>query len=83
MSNFPTVRAQIARDGDVSMLLTEGAWYYEVVLLTDGLMQIGWADEAFQCDPLSGQGVGDNEHSWAYDGFRSKKWNGALGCELR
>jgi hypothetical protein len=53
-----------------------GAWYYEAVLLTEGLMQIGWADELFASDPANGQGVGDHCHSWAFDGYRRKKWNG-------
>ena len=52
----------------------EGRWYYEAVLLTDGLMQIGWADDRFACDPVRGQGVGDHAHSWAVDGFRQKRW---------
>eukprot|EP01035_Chromulina_nebulosa_P018786 gene18786-24553_t len=54
-------------------------WYYECTLLTDGLIQIGWASSQFRCDPLCGQGVGDNYHSWAFDGLRSKKWN--VSCE--
>lgn len=59
---------------DTSQLIAGGRWYYEVVLLTDGLMQIGWADNRFVCDPVRGQGVGDHSHSWAIDGFRQKIW---------
>ncbi|KAJ1459293.1 concanavalin A-like lectin/glucanase domain-containing protein, partial [Pelagophyceae sp. CCMP2097] len=50
-----------------------GRWYYEVVLLTDGLMQVGWADSDFACEPVRGQGVGDHTSSWAWDGFRMKR----------
>lgn len=59
---------------DTRQLIVGGRWYYEVVLLTDGLMQIGWADTLFVCDPVRGQGVGDHAHSWAMDGFRQKRW---------
>eukprot|EP00940_MAST-03C_sp_MAST-3C-sp2_P000372 g372.t1 len=71
-SNFPSVRLR-----DISLKAGSGAWYYEVVVLSDGLMQIGWCDTYFRGDSLRGHGVGDNRHSWAFDGFRCKKWNGA------
>ena len=29
--------------GLIDMLLCSGVWYYEVTLLTAGVMQIGWA----------------------------------------
>ena len=61
------------------MTAKSGAWFYEVVLLSDGLMQIGWADSSFTSDALQGHGVGDHERSYAYDGFRRKKWNGTSG----
>ena len=48
-----------------------------MTLLTDGLMQIGWADAAYKGDPDRGQGVGDHPHSWALDGYRCKRWNGS------
>jgi hypothetical protein len=56
-----------------------GRWFYEVSLISDGLMQIGWANALFRCDPICGQGVGDHMHSWAFDGLRSKKWN--VSCD--
>ena len=51
-------------------------WMYEAVLLSDGLMQIGWADDLYKGDPSRGQGIGDHQNSWALDGYRRKKWNG-------
>ena len=38
-------------------------------------MQIGWATK--QCLPNTnkGEGIGDDLYSWAYDGFRRKKWH--------
>merc|ERR1712188_52740 len=65
---FPSVAA-------AGTLLTEGKWYYEAMLLTDGLMQIGWCDKKFEGNSNSGEGVGDDEHSIAYDGKRKLKWH--------
>ena len=45
-------------------------------LLTGGVMQVGWADQFFKGDSENGDGVGDDQHSWAYDGCRQQKWNG-------
>lgn len=41
-----------------------GRFFYEVEVLSEGLMQVGFADDSFRCDPSSGQGVGDHLHSW-------------------
>ncbi|KAI8329366.1 hypothetical protein EDC96DRAFT_529431 [Choanephora cucurbitarum] len=49
---------------------------YEIVLESDGLMQVGWATEQFEFDPEGGQGVGDDVYSYGYDGDRAKKWHG-------
>ena len=67
--HFPSVKIL-----DVNLKKMTGRWFYECILLTDGLMQIGWIDKSFRCDPLCGQGVGDHPKSWAFDGFRTKKW---------
>ena len=49
------------------------SFYYEVTLLSDGLMQIGWCSLN---TPFSSQdGVGDSQNSYAYDGYRVEKWN--------
>jgi hypothetical protein len=49
-----------------------GSYYYEVQLLSDGLMQIGWCDAEFTGgSELENLGVGDDEHSWAFDGLRN------------
>ena len=51
---------------------------YEVTLLTEGLMQIGWAQTGFTSNSESGDGVGDDKQSWSYDGFHScvARWEG-------
>jgi hypothetical protein len=74
LSHFPSVRLQHA-----NLVKMSGRWYYECTLLSDGLMQIGWASALFRCDPVCGQGVGDHLYSWAFDGLRMKKWN--VSCE--
>ncbi|GMF18966.1 unnamed protein product [Phytophthora fragariaefolia] len=56
--------------------LKKGKWYYEVRLITAGVVQIGWADSTFEANSETGDGVGDHERSWAYDGARQVKWNG-------
>ena len=65
---FPSVAAK-------NLLLKSGKWYYEAVVLTSGLMQIGWCDALFAGDSNNGEGVGDDVHSYAYDGFRQKTWH--------
>lgn len=41
-------------------------------------MQIGWANDLCQFHPEKGLGVGDDKHSFAFDGGRCKKWNGPV-----
>lgn len=38
-------------------------------------MQVGWADLQFKANLIDGKGVGDDAHSWAYDGYRCLKWH--------
>ena len=73
-SHFPSIRLQ-----DCGLERMTGRWFYECTLLSDGLMQIGWANALFRCDPICGQGVGDHLHSYAFDGLRMKKWN--VSCD--
>ena len=91
VSNFPSVRlgafclfplhnmgnltATNIIDAYPAGAVVGGRWYYETILLSDGLMQIGWADALYKGDAERGQGVGDHPHSWAIDGYRCKKWN--------
>ncbi|KAK3927051.1 E3 ubiquitin-protein ligase RNF123 [Frankliniella fusca] len=51
----------------------KGKWQYEVLLLSTGVMQIGWA--SFNSKFGVGQGVGDTYDSYAFDGCRVRKWN--------
>lgn len=63
---FPSIRANIA--------VTEGRWYYEVELRTDELMQVGWASCHSFYPKVRGFGVGDDEFSWSFDGYRQLRW---------
>lgn len=68
LSNFGTVCG-------VGIALSSGVWFYEVTLVTSGLIQIGWVDGYFQASSDQGEGVGDHSHSWSYDGNRQRRWN--------
>ena len=69
LSGFPTARLNVEIKG--------GKWYYECHLITERCMQFGWAEEGFVPKSSNGLGVGDDIYSWAYDGWRQKKWNGS------
>jgi hypothetical protein len=54
-----------------------GKWYYEVKLQeTAGMAQIGWADDLFEPNCEAGDGVGDDSHSYGYDGSRGLIFHG-------
>lgn len=51
-STFESIRA--------TKNVSQGKWYYEVTLVTAGIMQIGWASVHCQFSPDEGTGVGDD-----------------------
>ncbi|KAI8647609.1 concanavalin A-like lectin/glucanase domain-containing protein [Parasitella parasitica] len=51
-----------------------GKWYYEVHLLTDGIMQIGWATPKCLLSSQEGSGVGDDRNGFAFDTYRCAVW---------
>lgn len=56
------------------VLLTRGKWYYEIKCLEESCApQHGWADLDFIGGSRSGVGVGDDKHSWGYDGRRAPR----------
>ncbi|XP_018016845.1 uncharacterized protein LOC108673512 [Hyalella azteca] len=57
-----------------------GAWYYEVTLVTGGVMQIGWATKDSKFLNQEGYGIGDDEFSVAYDGCRKLIWHRAVSA---
>lgn len=52
-----------------------GKYAFEVEIISDGIMQIGWSSK-FDFDPFLGRGVGDDADSYAFDGCRVRKWHG-------
>ena len=68
IKKFPTIRAKFGAKID-------GKFYYEAVLQTDGLMQLGFCTSKIYPDINKEYGVGDDEYGWAFDGKRLKKWH--------
>ncbi|KAL2916522.1 hypothetical protein HK105_203955 [Polyrhizophydium stewartii] len=63
----------------VALGVTGGGRYsYDFVIRTSNIMQIGWASEKCHFNSEAGTGVGDDEHSYAYDGHRMKRWHAEL-----
>ncbi|KAM3585963.1 hypothetical protein VKS41_002497 [Umbelopsis sp. WA50703] len=64
--NFESVRA--------TANVKAGKWYYEVLALTNGIMQIGWATERCHFAPEDGLGVGDDNNGFGFDCCRNTIW---------
>ena len=60
VTKFSSIRANTA--------VFSGRYYYEVRIMTAGLMQIGWCTLATPF--VHDRGVGDDDTSYAFDGFR-------------
>merc|ERR1719273_160422 len=54
-----------------------GCWFYEVLIITSGVMQIGWATKNSKFLNHEGYGIGDDEYSLAIDGCRQLMWHKA------
>ncbi|KAJ0183752.1 hypothetical protein K1T71_000175 [Dendrolimus kikuchii] len=52
----------------------DGCWYYECVIVTPGVMQIGWATKNSHFLNHEGYGIGDDLYSLSYDGCRRLIW---------
>ena len=53
--------------------IMKGKWCYEVLLLSNGLFQLGFCQ--MKTPFTIHMGVGDDIHSYAYDGYRLSCWN--------
>jgi len=73
-SSFESVRCTFS--------VSSGCWYYEVLIITSGVMQIGWATKQSKFLNHEGYGIGDDEFSQAYDGCRQLMWFNA-SCECQ
>ena len=61
----------------------EGAWFYEVTLLTHGIMQIGFAAKSSNFLSHRGCGIGDDQFSVGYDGCRNLIWYNAAHLPVK
>ncbi|OLY79199.1 E3 ubiquitin-protein ligase [Smittium mucronatum] len=62
-----------------SMYPTEsssGIHSFSTIILSSGLMQIGWISGNPDFYPVVGKGVGDDFDSVSYDGYRQRRWYG-------
>ncbi|KAF9092316.1 RING finger and SPRY domain-containing protein 1 [Mortierella sp. AD031] len=66
-STFESIRA--------TKSVTCGKWFFEVALITAGIMQLGWATSHCQFSPEDGTGIGDDLFGFAYDGSRNLIWS--------
>lgn len=55
----------------------EGRWYYEALIITPGVMQIGWATKRSRFLSQEGYGIGDDIYSISFDGCRRLIWHNA------
>ncbi|KAF7988384.1 hypothetical protein HCN44_000957 [Aphidius gifuensis] len=68
-SSFESVRCTFQVDSDV--------WYYETLIMTTGVMQIGWATKDSTFLNHEGYGIGDDVYSLSCDGCRRLIWHNA------
>ena len=62
--------------GAPDMAQSRGQFYHEIELLSDfETTQLGWLSSDFQGGDEDGNGVGDDPHSWAFDGQRLGWWH--------
>nr|XP_026484093.1 ryanodine receptor isoform X5 [Vanessa tameamea] len=64
-ADFRTYRAE------KNYAVSSGKWYFEFEILTAGPMRVGWA----HADMAPGMMLGQDENSWAFDGYNSLKWH--------
>lgn len=74
-SRFESVRCTYA--------MTSGIYYYEVTVITAGVMQIGLATKQSKFLNYDGFGVGDDDQSCAYDGCRQLLWHSSKSSPTR
>jgi ankyrin repeat protein len=63
--------------------LCDGCFYFEIHILRGHVSQFGFCSKGFEAseDP-EGQGVGDDDKSWAVDGHRKQKWHNNEGMHF-
>ncbi|CRL04789.1 CLUMA_CG017845, isoform A [Clunio marinus] len=59
-----------------------GAWYFECLIITSGVMQIGWAQKESHFLSNDGYGIGDDAFSVSFDGCRNLVWHNAKSMPI-
>ncbi|XP_070507159.1 RING finger and SPRY domain-containing protein 1-like isoform X2 [Chironomus tepperi] len=72
--SFESVRSTIS--------VITGAWYYECLIITSGVMQIGWAQKESHFLSSDGYGIGDDSYSVSFDGCRKLIWHNAKSTPI-
>lgn len=63
--------------------LCDGCFYFEIHILRGHVSQFGFCSKGFEaCENPEGQGVGDDDNSWAVDGHRKQKWHNGEGMHF-
>ncbi|XP_011315069.1 RING finger and SPRY domain-containing protein 1 [Fopius arisanus] len=60
-----------------TLQVDNGVWYYETLIMTTGVMQIGWATKNSTFLNHEGYGIGDDSYSLSCDGCRRLIWYNA------
>lgn len=60
-STFPSVRLG-------SIAVVSGCYYFEIHVVSEGLVQVGWCGKNQQCNEEEENGVGDDVNSWSFGG---------------
>lgn len=58
-SAFPSVRLG-------SIAVVSGCYYFEIHVVSEGLVQVGWCGKNQQCNEEEENGVGDDANSWSF-----------------
>eukprot|EP00418_Pyrodinium_bahamense_P044433 CAMPEP_0179209750 /NCGR_PEP_ID=MMETSP0796-20121207/104610_1 /TAXON_ID=73915 /ORGANISM="Pyrodinium bahamense, Strain pbaha01" /LENGTH=709 /DNA_ID=CAMNT_0020914709 /DNA_START=46 /DNA_END=2175 /DNA_ORIENTATION=+ len=62
--------------GAKGLMRAGGKLYHEVALAAQGGdPQVGYLSQGFAEGDFNGDGVGDDQHGWAADGWRHKRWH--------
>lgn len=51
-------------------MIVTGRYYFEVHMITSGLVQIGWCGKKHTCNEEEENGVGDDSNSWSFGKMR-------------
>lgn len=67
--------AAVKVDGRLAAKSKDGSWYFEVHINFNGVAQIGWATQEFEQLSQRAPFVGNDPHSWGFDGHSWTVWH--------